>query len=176
MYFALEDSSEAVTTRTIFKIEEKELVNELKQSDTDVATLWELTQKRIDYYHEIATNQARRSFITSQVATGAGFVLIISVAVIAARTTNPISAISAGVVGVVGGGLSAYIGATFMRAQTEATAQMRQFFIQPVEFHRILGAERLMENLEPEQKADAVQMIIRSLMFPSHSGEEKKEP
>jgi hypothetical protein len=162
--------------RVNLKNEEKELVQELKANDTDFATLWSLTQSRIDYYHQIATNQARRSFVSTQVATVGGFILIISVGVIASQADSPVAAISAGSVGVVGGSLSAYIGATFMKSQTEATAQLRQFFMQPVEFSRILGAERLLDNLEPEEKSKAVQQIIRSIIFTQTYGDEKKEP
>jgi hypothetical protein len=159
-----------------FKKEERVAVEELKQSDPDFATLWFITQGRIDYYHKIATDQARRSFISSQIATGAGFALVIIVAIIAARTTNPIAAISAGAVGIVGGGLSAYIGATFMKSQSEASAQLRQFFLQPVELSRVLGAERLLEKLPRDQKSEAVQQIIKSMMAPGSYGDEKKEP
>lgn len=175
-YVISKENAVAEQSRTELKKEEKELVEELKLSDTDFATLWSLTQARIDYYHQIVTTQARRSFVSSQIATAAGFALIIAVAVIAARATNPVAAISAGVVGVVGGGLSAYLGATFMRSQTEATAQLRQFFMQPVEFSRLLGAERLLENLEADQKSEAIQQIIKSMMFSQTYGEDKKEP
>lgn len=158
------------------KAAETAAADELKVSSPDFGTLWSVTQDRIDYYHQIATSQARRSFISSQIATGAGFVLIIVVGIIASQATSPIAAISAGAVGIVGGGLSAYIGATFMKSQAEASAQLRQFFMQPVEFSRILGAERLLENLEPEQRSEAVHQIIRSMMFTQNYGEEKKEP
>jgi hypothetical protein len=162
--------------RNELKNEEKQLVQGLKQSDTDFAALWSLTQGRIDYYHQIATNQSRRSFISSQIATAAGFILVVVVAVLAAQATSPTAAISAGAVGVVGGGLSAYIGATFLKSQAEATAQLRQFFLQPVEFSRLLGAERLIDSLEKDQRSEAVQNIVKSMMASQSSAENKKEP
>jgi hypothetical protein len=33
------------------------------ESRTDFGTLWKVTQKRLDYYHKIATSQAERSFL-----------------------------------------------------------------------------------------------------------------
>jgi ABC-type multidrug transport system fused ATPase/permease subunit len=144
---------------------------------TDFASIWAVTQKRIDYYHKIATSQARNSYISSQIATVVGFVIIIVFGVIASQATSPTAAISAGAVGVVGGGLSAYIGSTFMKAQSEATAQLSQFFLQPVEFARLLGAERLIESLGPDQRAEAVHHIVRSMMaLPTDEMMNKKDP
>lgn len=165
--------------------EEQTLRNRLESSEenlghdtkTDFGTLWAVTQQRINLYHRIATTQATRSFISSQVATVAGFTLLIVFGVIASQASSPTAAISAGAVGVVGGGLSAYIGATFMKSQSEATAQLRQFFLQPVEFARVLGAERLIESLDKDQRAESVQGIVKGMVgMPSPEGEEKKEP
>ena len=150
--------------------------DEAQAAQTDFASIWAVTQKRINYYHRIATNQARNSFISSQIATVVGFVIIVVFGVIAAQATSPAAAISAGAVGVVGGGLSAYIGSTFMKAQSEATAQLRQFFLQPVEFARLLGAERLIESLEPEERAQAVHRIVQGMMaLPDLDMETKKK-
>jgi len=158
------------------KDSESQVAQGLEESMPDYGKLWAATQDRIDYYHEIATSQARRSFISTQIATAAGFILIIVVGVIASQASSPVGAISAGAVGVVGGGLSAYIGATFLKSQAEATAQLRQFFLQPVDFSRVLGAERLIENLEKDQRAEAVQQIVRSMTSPHPAPEEKKKP
>lgn len=153
---------EEQTLRSKLETSEQNLGHE---TNTDFGTLWAVTQQRINLYHRIATTQATRSFVSSQVATGAGFTLLIVFGFIASQATSPTAAISAGAVGVVGGGLSAYIGATFMKSQSEATAQLRQFFLQPVEFARVLGAERLIETLDDKnQKAEAVQRIVSSMI------------
>ncbi|MCW2648096.1 MAG: hypothetical protein JWP07_4205 [Pseudonocardiales bacterium] len=59
--------------------------------------------------------------------------------------------------------MSAFISATFLKSQTASSDQLRQFFSQPVDFIRILGAERLVETLDRSDKAVAVQQIIKSM-------------
>jgi len=130
----------------------------------EFTTLWALNQERIDAYHTIATSQSRISFVSSQVVTALGFILIIAVGIIAAQARTTIGAISAGSVGVIGGGLSAYISSTFMRAQGEASAQLQQFFLQPVEFARVLAAERLLEGMTDEDKSKTRAAMITSMM------------
>lgn len=141
----------------------------------ELKEIWAVNQQRLDYYHEIAISQSKMSFISTQVATGLGFALIIIVGWIAAQATDPLSTITAGAVGIVGGGLSAFIGATFMKSQSRASAQLQQFFLHPVEYSRLLGAERLIEDLEPPQKAEAVKIIVEAMMrpqmYPSSKGE-----
>ena len=60
--------------------------------------------------------------------------------------------------------MTGYIGSTFMKAQTEASQQLQQFFLQPVEFFRLLGLERLLDLMSPEEKARAIQRIVDSMM------------
>lgn len=155
-------SAHEVESRGTLQDEENRVAEELK--DTDFGTLWAVTQKRIDYYHEIATSQSRRSFVSTQIATVIGFALIVGFGLLAAQASTAIGAISTAAVGIVGAGLSAYIGSTFMKAQSEASAQLRQFFLQPVEFSRLLGAERLVDSLDPEERAKAVQVIVKTMM------------
>ena len=146
--------------------EESSVAKELdEESKTDFGSLWAVTQKRIDYYHNIATTQARRSFISSQFATIAGFILIVVFGIISAQAPSTAGAISAGAVGVIGGGLSAYIGATFMKSQSEASIQLREFFLQPVAFSRLLEAERLIDSLEPSERSVAIQNIVQSIVL-----------
>lgn len=132
----------------------------------ELKEIWAVNQQRLDYYHEIAISQSKMSFISTQVATGLGFALIVTVGWIAAQATDPLGTITAGAVGIVGGGLSAFIGATFMKSQSRASAQLQQFFLHPVEYSRLLGAERLIEDLDPPQKAEAVKIIVEAMMRP----------
>lgn len=97
--------------------------------ELDLPSLWAATQKRIDYYHEIATSQAEISFRTGMIASVAGFILLLVVAVLGMFATSAPAAITVGSVGVAGAAMSAYIGATFLKAQSEASAQLRQFFL-----------------------------------------------
>ena len=142
---------------------EKDVVDRV--DDTAFAELWATTQLRIDGYHAIATAQARRSFVGTQVATFAGFVIVIGLGVAAATAPSFAGSVTAATVAVIGGGISAYVGHTFMKSQVQAAAQLRQFFFQPVEFTRLLGAERLIETLPDADKAAAILKIIDKMTF-----------
>ncbi|HVB45229.1 MAG TPA: hypothetical protein VNF47_21345 [Streptosporangiaceae bacterium] len=144
---------------------------ELKQADeeitggaTDFGALWSATQKRLDYYHRIATTQAERSFMYGQIAAGAGFVVIVISALIAGFSRSTAAAIAAGVSGVAGGGLGAYIGSTFMRSQDAASAQLRAYFAQPLEFSKYLAAERLLAFIGEDSRLSAVNQMITAIM------------
>lgn len=127
--------------------------------------LWFATQTRMDAYHTIATDQAKRSFAGTQLAMVVGFVIVIGLGVQAARAETLAASVTTGAVGVIGGGLSAYIGKTFMRAQTDASDQLKRFFLQPVENTRLLGAERLIEQLPPEARTAAIMKVIEGMTF-----------
>jgi hypothetical protein len=154
--------------------EEFQVAEDLKETDPSFAALWAVTQKRIDHYHLIATAQAQRSFISARIATIGGFILVVVLGIIAANAETAVSAICTGAVGIVGGALSAYIGATFMKTQSEASAQLGQFFLQPVEFSRMLSAERLLSHLGDDAKTAAVQQMIGSAMAPAAPAEASK--
>jgi ABC-type multidrug transport system fused ATPase/permease subunit len=157
------DEAERAKRRNELQEKESQLAAEAAQGQLDLATLWAVTQERIDFYHDIAIKQSRRSFFGGQLATWFGFLAVIGLGVFAASAKSATAAIAAGASALGAGALSAFIGATFLRSQTESSAQLRQFFSQPVEFIRILGAERLVETLDGNQRAAAVQQIIKSM-------------
>jgi hypothetical protein len=132
-------------------------------SQLDLATLWSLTQKRLDYYHKLATGQSEKSFTYGLLAAGIGFLIIAASAVVAGLARSPTASVTAGLLGVGGGGLAAYIGATFMRLQENATSQLRAYFAQPLEFSRFLAAERLLDKLDAGDRPAATQVIIAAL-------------
>jgi hypothetical protein len=130
---------------------------------TDFETLWKVTQKRLDYYHKIATTQAERSFLYGQGAAAVGFAVLITCAIIAAFARSAAASIAAGLAGVTGAGLAAYIGSTFMRSQETAADQLRAYFSQPLEFSRFLAAERLLSKLDHDSRIRATTIIINSI-------------
>lgn len=144
--------------------EEQDLTERIENNQTDFSSLWSVTQKRIKLYHTIATNQARTSFISGQVAISLGFVVLVILGVIASRADSSIAAITTGTVGVIGGAMSAYVGATFIKHHAQTSQQLSQFFLQPTEFTRFLAAERLLEGLQDEHKSEATKLIISSIM------------
>lgn len=129
----------------------------------DLLSLWSLTQRRLDYYHGLATGQAERSFNYGMVAAGVGFLVVIASAIVAALGRSTVGSVSAGLVGLAGGGLGAYIGGTFMRLQENAATQLRAYFSQPLVFSRFLAAERLLDQLDPQTRPLATRELIRAL-------------
>lgn len=131
----------------------------------DLAVLWSATDDRIRAYHTLATNQARSSFRIAQTVMIVGFVAVITLGMVAAFAPNGTAAIAASVVAVSAAALSGFVGATFMKSQSEASSQLREFFLQPVESARLLGAERLLKTLDgdPERKARAVETMVTAM-------------
>lgn len=129
------------------------------------SALWDLTQKRLDYYHQIATSQAQRSFRYGQLAAGAGLVVIVASAIFAITADSTAGTVSASVLGVAGAGLAGYVGATFMRAQDSAAAQLRAYFSQPLEFSKYLAAERLLSQIDDgELRAKTVAAVVEHIV------------
>jgi hypothetical protein len=141
----------------------------------DLIRLWSATQKRLDIYHKIATSQSERSFLYAQVAAGMGFLVVVAAALIAGISRSTAASIVAGVAGISGGGLAAYIGATFMKSQEMASTQLRAYFNQPLEFSRYLEAERLMHLIDQKDRTETVQSIIMSITKPPDNHDIYKE-
>lgn len=142
----------------------EQLAIERRDERLTLAALWELTHGRLDLYHQIVTNQARRSFGAAQAAIIIGFVLLVAFAVLAVRAKITTAAISAGGLGAVGAAFSAYIGRTFIRSQESAASHLRAYFDQPLELSRYLAAERLLADadLTPEQRAAILSTLVQA--------------
>lgn len=129
----------------------------------ELRDLWILNQRRLDLYHQIATNQSKSSFKYAQLAAGIGFITIVSAAITVWFSKTTTTAITTGTLGVFGGSLGAYVGGTFMKVQQGAAQQLRQYFGHPLELSKILIAERLIETLPIEQRVEAVQSLTQAL-------------
>ncbi|HEY1665471.1 MAG TPA: hypothetical protein VGG54_07240 [Trebonia sp.] len=145
-----------------------------------LAALWDVTHKRLDLYHQIVTGQARRSFVTAQIAMTAGFILLIAFAILAALAKTSAAAISSGGLGAVAAAFAAYIGKTFVRSQESAASHLRGYFDQPLELSRYLAAERLLagdNELTPEQRAAILGALVQSIASAGHqsTGHTKQE-
>lgn len=152
------------------EIEDKEVVDSAADGKLDLPSLWAANQTRINYYHDIATSQAEQSFRVGMWAAIGGFVAVVILGVVASWHEGT-AAIAASIVGVAGAAMSAYIGATFMKTQAQASNQLSKFFLQPVEFARLLGAERLLQTLPPEQRQEIVSTIVKGMMVPNNKDE-----
>ncbi|NEA34988.1 hypothetical protein [Streptomyces sp. SID13031] len=140
-------------------------VSDADDGSTDFASLWQVTQRRLDYYHRIATTQSERSFSYGQRAAWLGLALLTLCAVLSILAKSPTAAGIAGALGLAGGGLAGYLGRTFMRTQEAATAQLREYFAQPLEFSRYLAAERILESIaDPEIRARATATLVEAIV------------
>ncbi|WP_242907735.1 helix-turn-helix domain-containing protein [Actinomadura terrae] len=142
-------------------------------------TLWSVTHKRLDYYHQIATGQARRSFRNAQVAMTLGFILLVGFAVLAFNAKSTAAAAVTGALGATAAAFAAYIGRTFVRSQETAATHLRSYFDQPLEFSRYLAAERLLssiKNLDSEQRAAIAADLLRGILpVPKNEDADKSE-
>lgn len=136
---------------------------EASQSTSDesptLVSLWNLTQERLDYYHNLATTQAEKSFARAQTAMFIGFVLVIILVwfSVTAKTTS--GSIAAGSLGALVGSATAYISGTFIRSQEDAASHLRSYFLQPLEFSRFLAAERIAMKVQGETQAQTLASV-----------------
>lgn len=160
------DTTDFFIKLTTVREQEKEAAEQLNpEEDTAFTALWAATRNRIDTYHSLALAQAQRSFLGTQIATYAGFAIVVGLGIAAAAAPTFAGSVTAATVGVIGGGLSTYVASTFMKSQAQATDQLRQFFNQPMEFTRLLSIERLLEDLSEADKSAAVLRIIDKMNF-----------
>ena len=117
----------------------------------------------MDLYHQIATDQARRSFITAQVAIAFGFLLLVAFAIMASQIHTTPGAITATALGAVSAALAGYISRTFVRSQESAAGHLRVYFDQPLEFAKYLAAERLLTS-DADLDADKRSAILTALV------------
>ncbi|MEU6349692.1 hypothetical protein ABZ896_10240 [Streptomyces sp. NPDC047072] len=133
--------------------------------DLALARLWSLTHRRLDLYHEIATNQARRSFVSAQISMGVGFALLVLFVVLALNIRNTAGAIVTGGLGAVSAALAGFISKTFVKSQQSAADHLKAYFDQPLEFSRYLAAERLLADagLPDEKRAEVVALLVQTI-------------
>jgi hypothetical protein len=111
-------------------------------------SLWSLTQRRLDYYHDLATTQAETSFARAQTAMIIGFVLVLALAWFGTTAKSGSGSIVAGTLSGIVGAATAYIAGTFIRTQENASSHLKSYFLQPLEFSRFLAAERIAMKMQ----------------------------
>ncbi|MEV5472786.1 hypothetical protein AB0L66_10565 [Streptomyces sp. NPDC052207] len=137
-----------------------------------LANLWAVTNRRLDLYHEIATDQARLSFRNAQVAMVIGFFLLVGFVTVALRASSTTGAVVAGGLGAVSAALAGYVSRTFVKSQETAAGHLKAYFDQPLEFARYLTAERLIteSGLTEAQRQEAVMALVKGLATPPGGG------
>lgn len=135
-------------------------------ADLTLPALWGVTHSRLDLYHEIALGQARRSFRNAQMASGAGFILLMIFVVVSLRAGTTAGSVVAGSLGAVAAALSGYVSRTFVKSAEAAAAHLHAYFEQPLEFSRYLAAERMVRDggLGARQRAEALVDLAKALI------------
>jgi hypothetical protein len=138
-------------------------IEELKY-DVSFPSLLKVNQTQMDQYHDITKHQAENAYRNSQIAMGAGLVILIAAAASAVLVQNSTSKIIVAAVGAIGTAFSAYIGATFLTAYHSALAQLNFYFRQPLVNSYLLSAERLAGDMSSQRQDDVRAKIIDSML------------
>ncbi|PSM39254.1 hypothetical protein C6Y14_32890 [Streptomyces dioscori] len=137
-----------------------------RQARLTLSELWVVTHRRLDHYHGIALGQAKRSFLSAQIAMGLGFVLLLGFVTIALNASTVAGSVVAGGLGTVAAALAGYVSRTFIRSQEAAAGHLRAYFDQPLEFSRYLAAERLVTDagLSEERRAEILSILVQAMI------------
>lgn len=115
-------------------------------------------QRRIDEYNQIAWDQARGSYRNSQIAMAIGLALLVGGVITTTLESHPAAQLVVGGLTGLGSAVSAYLGATFIRAYNEAINQMNYYYGQPLVHSYLLEAERM--SMSPGINADARNQVM----------------
>jgi hypothetical protein len=130
----------------------------------ELRALWDVTNKRLELYHRIATSQARTSFYSAQAAMTIGFASLTVFAVLTANAHTAAHSIVTGTLGAGSAAFAGYISRTFVRSQEASAAHLRAYFAQPMQLLRYLAAERLLEGMDPARHATVAADLARAIV------------
>ncbi|MEW2635385.1 hypothetical protein AB0903_28010 [Streptomyces sp. NPDC048389] len=131
---------------------------------TPLATLLELNQTQIDEYHRIATDQADRSFRSSQRAMGIGLMVIVGCFVAGLYFDSMQTKIFVASIAGVAAALSAFLNRTYLQMYGQTLGQLNRYFEQPVLTGYYLTAERLALNLKDDPESEMRRRIIDQVL------------
>ncbi|MFE2736240.1 hypothetical protein [Streptomyces sp. NPDC059349] len=149
---------------------------------TPLATLLELNQSQIDEYHRIATDQADRSFRSSQRAMGLGLLVIVGCFAAGLYFGNGQTKVFVAAIAGVAAALSAFLNRTYLQMYGQTLSQLNRYFEQPVLTGYYLTAERLAQTLGEDPESEMRRRIIDQVLEASArmnngaSGEEPPPP
>jgi hypothetical protein len=164
--FELEDSQSAGPLRTFQSaVMEASAASATADEQSDalkISILWTDTVERLDRYHKLVTDQADSSYLMTQLAAAAGFLILLSAAIVAAFAHTNLASGVAGGLGALGAAIAAYIGKTFQRSYEQANNRLLAYFQQPLDLSRVLISESLLHHLSPPAKDTAVLAMIEA--------------
>ncbi|MFF0395198.1 hypothetical protein ACFYSJ_05340 [Streptomyces sp. NPDC005248] len=152
---------------------ERETLEKLKRS-TELATLMDLNQGQIKDYHLIVTQQADKSFKSSQTAMWVGILMLVG-CLFAGFYFN-VTEIRWFVAGVaaISSTMAGYLTRTYLFMYKESIAQLNRYFDQPVLNSYYLTAERLSHGLEDGPRHEMRRQIIHEVLKTSAAMSSKR--
>jgi hypothetical protein len=128
------------------------------------SALFVYNRRQLDAYQEESRNQQRTSFRHAQMASIAGLaILAIGIAVSLGQLPGSDKFVVAGLTGL-GAVLSGFIANTFARSARQANEQLNHFYKEPHMVGRVMVAERLVQGMPDDQKANELKLMISSLL------------
>jgi hypothetical protein len=106
-------------------------------------SLLDLNRLSLNRYHDIATDQANKSFRSGQRAMWIGFAWLLACLTASALVAEGERRLILGSFGILGGALAAFLGRTYLRVYETSLHQLNQFYDQPLLNSYYLSAERL---------------------------------
>ncbi|MEU2900967.1 TRADD-N-associated membrane domain-containing protein [Streptomyces sp. NPDC001273] len=146
---------------------------------TPLATLLELNQSQIDEYHRIATDQADRSFRSSQRAMALGLLVIVGCFAAGLYFSNGQTKVFVAAIAGVAAALSAFLNRTYLQMYGQTLSQLNRYFEQPVLTGYYLTAERLAQDLGEDPESEMRRRIIDQVLEASarmNNGTTGEEP
>lgn len=143
---------------------------------TPLATLLELNQSQIDEYHRIATDQADRSFRSSQRAMALGLLVIVGCFAAGLYFANGQTKVFVAAIAGVAAALSAFLNRTYLQMYGQTLSQLNRYFEQPVLTGYYLTAERLAQDLGEDPESEMRRRIIDQVLEASARMNNGKEP
>ncbi|WP_157878944.1 hypothetical protein [Streptomyces sp. CT34] len=131
---------------------------------TPLATLLELNQTQIDEYHRIATDQADRSFRSSQRAMALGLLIIVGCFAAGLYFTGGATKVFVAAIAGVAAALAAFLNRTYLQMYGQTLSQLNRYFEQPVLTGYYLTAERLSQGLKDDPESDMRRRIIDQVL------------
>ncbi|MFJ8751947.1 hypothetical protein ACIREO_21840 [Streptomyces sp. NPDC102441] len=143
---------------------------------TPLATLLELNQTQLDEYHRIATDQADRSFRSSQRAMAIGLMVIAGCFGAGLYFDNLQTKVFVASIAGVAAALTAFLNRTYLQMYGQTLGQLNRYFEQPVLTGYYLTAERLALNLKEDPESEMRRRIIDQVLEASARMNNAAEP
>lgn len=144
--------------------DEVEKILERLRDRMSLPGLHELNRVMLGEYHEIATNQAQKSFKSAQRAMlgGAAWLMICFTAVILVTSSN--GKILAAVLAPAGGALAGFLSRTYLFVYERSLVQLNQYYSQPLLNSYYLTAERLSTEMSEDGRDKLIEKVIDQLL------------